>query len=107
MPDNPLLSIKFSIPFDQVRAEHVEPGIRQLLVGANERIDALVADTSPRTYSNTMLALEHVTENLDYALSVVRHLEAVATSPELRAAWNAVSAPLRSPDWARIDPRLF
>src|SRR6185312_1845391 len=37
-----------------------------------------------------MLALEKSTENLDYALSVVRHLESVATSPELRAAWNAV-----------------
>jgi len=101
MPDNPLLSIKFSIPFDQVRAEHVEPGIRQLLVEANERLNALVADAAPRNYSNTMLALEHVTENLDYALSVVRHLEAVATSPELRAAWNAVE-PETSAFYSRI-----
>ena len=30
------------------------------------------------------------TENLDYALGVVRHLESVATTPELRAAWNVV-----------------
>ncbi len=81
-------------------AEH-EPGIRQLLVEANERLDALAADASPRTYSNTMLALEHVTENLDYALSVVRHLEAVATSPELRAAWNAVE-PETSAFYSRI-----
>ena len=37
-----------------------------------------------------MLALENSTENLDYALAVVRHLESVSTTPELRAAWNAV-----------------
>jgi oligopeptidase A len=101
MPDNPLLSITFSIPFDQVRPEHVEPGIRQLLVQANQHIDALVADNSPRTYANTMLALEKSTENLDYAISVVRHLEAVATSPELRAAWNAVE-PETSAFYSRI-----
>ena len=46
--------------------------------------------TMPRSFANTMLALENSTENLDYALSVVRHLESVATTPELRAAWNVV-----------------
>ncbi len=90
MSDNPLLSIQFHIPFDEVRAEHVEPGIRELLKQAQERIDALAADEMPRSFANTMLALENSTENLDYALSVVRHLESVATTPELRAAWNVV-----------------
>ena len=101
MPENPLLSISFAIPFDQVRAEHVEPGIRQLLTQANARIEAIVADGSARTFSNTMLALEKATENLDYALGVVRHLEAVATTPELRAAWNAVE-PETSAFYSRI-----
>jgi oligopeptidase A len=102
MPDNnPLLSIAFFVPFDQVRAEHVEPGIAQLLSDAAQRIEAIVSDRTPRTYANTMLALEKSTENLDYALSVVRHLEAVATSPELRAAWNAVE-PETSAFYSRI-----
>lgn len=90
MSTNPLLQIQFQIPFDQVRPEHVEPGITALIAQARERIDAIVNDSSPRTFENTMLALERSTENLDYALAVVRHLESVATSAELRAAWNAV-----------------
>jgi oligopeptidase A len=101
MRENPILSISFAIPFDQVRPEHVEPGIRQLLTQANERIEAIVGDPAPRTFCNTMLAMEKSTENLDYALSVVRHLEAVATSPELRAAWNAVE-PETSAFYSRI-----
>jgi len=101
MSDNPILSISFAIPFDRVRPEHVEPGIRQLLAQANERIGAIVADRAPRTFANTMLAMEKSTENLDYAISVVRHLEAVATSPALRAAWNAVE-PETSAFYARI-----
>ena len=90
MSENPLLSIKFHIPFDQVRPEHVEPGIRELLNRAQTNIDDIVKDESPRSFDNTMLMLENSTENLDYALGVVRHLESVATTPELRAAWNVV-----------------
>ena len=37
-----------------------------------------------------MRALDELTEPLDYAMGVVRHLESVATYPELRAAFNAV-----------------
>ncbi len=90
MNDNPLLSVQFHIPFDKILPEHVEPGIGLLIAQAQQRIDAIVADRSERTFANTMLALESATENLDYALGVVRHLESVCTTPELRAAWNAV-----------------
>jgi oligopeptidase A len=90
MSENPLLSVTFHIPFDQVRAEHVEPGIRELIALSQSHIDKIVGDGAPRSFDNTMLALENSTENLDYALAVVRHLESVATTPELRAAWNAV-----------------
>ena len=103
MPDNnPLLSIAFSVPFDQVRAEHVEPGVRTVAGRCQSAYRGnRGGSASPRTYANTMLALEKSTENLDYALSVVRHLEAVATSPELRAAWNAVE-PETSAFYSRI-----
>ncbi len=93
MPENPLLAISFLIPFDQIRVEHVEPGVQSLLAEAEQRIAAIVEDPAPRTFENTMLALENSTRNLDYGLAVVRHLESVATSPELRAAWNAVEGP--------------
>jgi oligopeptidase A len=90
VPDNPLLHIEFEIPFDRVRAEHVEPAIARLLADAREKVEAIAADPSPRTYENTLLALEKATEHLDYAIGIVRHLEGVATYPELRTAFNAV-----------------
>ncbi|MDP9053670.1 MAG: M3 family metallopeptidase [Acidobacteriota bacterium] len=90
MPENPLLSVQFEIPFDRIQAEHVEPGIRELIAQAQRNIDRIVEDHTPRTYLNTLGALENSTENLDHALAVVRHLESVATTPALRAAWNTV-----------------
>jgi len=90
MSENPLQTITFHIPFDRIRAEQVEPGIRALIAQAQSAIDRISADAAPRSFANTMLALETSTDNLDYALGVVRHLESVATTPELRAAWNAV-----------------
>src|SRR6185369_6528182 len=89
---NPLLSLSDPIPFDRIRGEHVEPAVHALLAEARARLDALAAAPAggARTYANTMDALEGVTERLDLATSVVSHLESVATTPELRAAWSAV-----------------
>src|SRR5580658_3599736 len=101
MPENPLLSVTFQIPFDRIRPEHVEPGIRQLIGQSQSHIDRIAADDAPRSFDNTMLALENSTENLDFALAVVRHLESVSTTPELRAAWNAVE-PLASAFYSQI-----
>jgi oligopeptidase A len=53
-----------------------------------------------------------MTERLEYAMNVVRHLESVATTPELRAAFNAVqpkvsafysSLPLNEGLWKAIQ----
>jgi oligopeptidase A len=87
---NPLLQIQFQIPFDQIHAENVEPAIEELLEDARQELDGLTAEPGPRTFANTLQRLDHLTERLDYAMQIVRNLEAVATTPELRAAYNAV-----------------
>jgi oligopeptidase A len=87
---NPLLTPRFRIPFDRIRAEQVEPAIGELLRDARARLEALAAAPGPRTFDNTMRSLDELTEPLDYAMEVIRHLEAVATTPELRTALNAV-----------------
>jgi oligopeptidase A len=98
---NPLLSIQTPIPFDQIRAEHVEPALDELLREARVAIDAIAAQAGPRTYESTLAALDAATEKVEYAMGVVRHLEAVTTYPELRAAHNAVE-PKVSEFYSRI-----
>ena len=61
-----------------------------LLRDARGRLEALSAAGGERTFDNTMRALDLLTEPLDYAMGVVRHLESVATYPELRAVFNSV-----------------
>jgi oligopeptidase A len=87
---NPLLSMKFRVPFDEIRAAHVEPAVASLLADARARLESLASDPADRTFENTLRALDLLTEPLDYTMGVVRHLESVATYPELRAAFNAV-----------------
>jgi oligopeptidase A len=103
---NPLLEISFRVPFDKIQASDVEPAIDQLLAQAQEHLDETIASERP------LHALDTMTENLDYAMSVVRHLESVATTPELRAAFNAVqprvsmfysSLPLNDALWKSIQ----
>jgi oligopeptidase A len=108
---NPLTEINFRIPFDGIRAEHVEPAVDQLIEDARARLEAVAAAPAPRTFDNTMLVLDRLTDRLDFAMSVVRHLESVATTPELRAAYNAIqpkasafysSIPLHAGLWKAI-----
>jgi oligopeptidase A len=87
---NPLLQIQFQIPFDRIRAENVEPAITGLLADTRAELDRLIAEPGPRTFANTMQRLDRLTERLEYAMQIIRNLEAVATTPELRAAYNAV-----------------
>ncbi|MDX1979920.1 MAG: M3 family metallopeptidase [Bryobacteraceae bacterium] len=87
---NPLLEIRIPIPFDQIQAGHVEPAIDQLIAESQSNIDAIASASGPRTFANTLHALDEATEDLDYAVSLVRHLEHVTTYPELRAAHNAI-----------------
>src|SRR5580658_7840150 len=81
---NPLLEISFRVPFDKIQASDVEPAIDALLADAHKHLDETIVSPRP------LHALDTMTETLDYAMSVVRHLESVATTPELRAAFNAV-----------------
>ena len=87
---NPLLSIQFRVPFDRIQASHIQPAVSHLLAEARARLEALATAPGERTFDNTMRSLDLLTDPLDYAMGVVRHLEAVATYPELRAAFNAV-----------------
>jgi oligopeptidase A len=102
---NPLLQVQFRVPFDQIRAEHVEPAIDELLAVAARNLEAATKASDP------LRALDDMTEPLDYAVNVVRHLESVATTPELRAAYNAMqpktsafyaSIPLNDALWQAI-----
>src|SRR5258708_9497661 len=109
---NPLLAIEFKIPFDRILAEDIEPAIQELLRQAHKGIEQIVAAPKPRTFAGTMRELDSVTERLESAMGIVRPVEAVATTPELRAAYNKVqrdvsafysSIPLNEGLWRAIQ----
>jgi oligopeptidase A len=91
---NPLLSASFPIRFAEVKADLVEPTITGLLEEMRTRISTIAAVPQPRTYESVLTALDNATEPLDFAMAVVRHLESVATTPELREAFNEVQGPV-------------
>ncbi len=84
----------------------------ELLSDARAQLDLLTSNPAPRTFANTMEPLDALTERLDYAVGIARHLEAVATTPALRAAYNAVqpqvsafysSLPLNEALWRTVQ----
>ena len=98
---NPLLSRDFLIPFDAIQAEHVQSGIDEALEKARADLDTLLSDESTPTYANTLQALDNLTERLSRAMTLAYHLVSVATTPELRTAFN-VALPAYSTFFAQL-----
>lgn len=91
---NPLLRLPFAIPFDQIKTEHIVPAIRDLIAESQKEIDRIAAMEGERTYDNTLQPLDYSTENLENAMALVRHLENVDNSPELRQAIQTIEPEL-------------
>lgn len=87
--NNPLLSDAVFPLYDQVKAEHVVPGMRALLKQLHAEIDALEASVEP-TWEGLVQPLEKLTDKHSRAWGVVTHLKGVKDSPELRAAVEEV-----------------
>src|SRR3569832_1328748 len=105
---NPLLDFDHLPPFDQVRPEHVAPAIDELLATANTALETVTKPDFPATWLAIAKVLDVATEKLSRAWSVVSHLNTVADTPELRAAYNE-ALPKVTEFWTRLgsDERLY
>lgn len=86
--ENPLLAHAPLPPFEQIRPEHVEPAVRQVLAASRTRIDELAAVVEP-TFASVVEPLEELHHQVARVWSPVSHLNAVLNSEPLRASYNA------------------
>ncbi len=87
---NPLLQDFDLPPYSQIKPEHVEPAIDQILADNRAAIAALLeTQQSNPSWSGLVLALDELNARLGRAWSPVSHLNAVCNSAELRAAYEA------------------
>jgi len=86
--DNPLLGQDSLPQFRRIRAEHVEPAVRELLSENRARIGELATLTAP-TFATVVEPLEELHHRIARTWSPVSHLNAVLNSEALRACYNA------------------
>jgi oligopeptidase A len=87
--DNPLLQDAHALPpFSAIRPEHVEPAIRQLLEQSRRQVADLL-DSGATGWDGIVAPVERLQHRLARTWSPVGHLNGVANSDELRAAYNA------------------
>ncbi len=105
---NPLLSPSTLPRFDAIQPEHVAPAIEALLAQASTALDAVTAPSFPAQWVSIAKVLDVATEKLGIAWGAVSHLNSVADTPELRAAYNA-ALPAVTEFWTRLgaDERLY
>ena len=85
---NPLLNPEPLPQFLQIRPEHVEPAVREVLSQNRARIDELAALTGP-TFATLIEPLEELHHRVSRTWSPVSHLNAVLNSEGLRGGYNA------------------
>ncbi len=86
--NNPLLQADALPAFDKILPEHVAPAINALLAEADKALDQAVSLAVPAEYQALSAVLDIATERLGRAWGAVSHLNAVADTPALRAAYN-------------------
>ena len=105
---NPLLSFDGLPHFDQMGPEHVELAIQELLAAADVALDTVTAPNFGSTWDGIATVLDVATERLSRAWGCVSHLNSVADTPELRAAFNTM-LPKVTEFYTRLgaDERLY
>ena len=86
--NNPLLSITDLPLFDQIKPDQVAPAIDTLLAQASTALETVTAPDFPARWQDIARVLDVATEKLGRAWGAVSHLNSVADTPELRAAYN-------------------
>ena len=106
--NNPLLSFDDLPRFDQIAPSHVAPAIDALLADANAALETVTAAHFPAQWSAIACVLDVSIEKIGRSWGVVSHLNSVADSPELRAAYNA-ALPKVTEFFTRLgaDERLY
>ena len=105
---NPLLDFSDFPLFDRIRPDDVSPAMDALLSAANTALETVTSPAFPASWNAIAGTLDVATEKLSRAWGAVSHLNSVADTPELRAAYNAV-LPKVTEFWTRLgaDERLY
>ncbi len=105
---NPLLDFSDLPLFDRIQPEHVSPAVDALLVESQAALEKVTASDFPANWNSISAVLDVATEKLSRSWGAVSHLNAVADTPELRAAYNA-ALPVITEFYTRLgaDERLY
>ncbi|MBT3605043.1 MAG: M3 family metallopeptidase, partial [Candidatus Latescibacteria bacterium] len=89
LESNPLLVTDGLPRYDEIKPEHVEPGVKNLLIQVERQIEELEQTVTP-TWDDLLKPLEDMDVPFEYAWGPVGHLMSVKNSDELRSAHEAV-----------------
>ena len=103
--DNPLLDFAGLPRFGEIRPEHVTPALDVLLADAKAAVDRAAQPSTPAQWSDVVEPVERESEPLSRAWGVIGHLNAVADTPELRAA-HAENLPRVTEFWSSVGQNL-
>ena len=86
---NPLLDTSTLPRFDEIRPDHVQPALDELIAAHRRKLAALLDDPAAKDFASLIAPLEDMSHELSRVWSPVGHLQSVLEDPAWREAYNA------------------
>ena len=90
---NPLLDTTALPRFDDLKPDHAQPALQELIAAHQRKLAELLDDPATKNFTSLIAPLEEMSHELSRVWSPVSHLQSVLEDPAWRDAYNA-SLPL-------------
>lgn len=110
--NNPLLTewktVHQTPPFGEIKHEHFVPAIDLLLAEAKKEVDAVITNSAPATFKNTIVALEESGKRLSRATTILFNLNSAETDDTIQAITRELSPKLSAwQNYVSLNEKLF
>jgi oligopeptidase A len=86
---NPLLHTSALPRFDEIKPEHVQPALSELIAAHRRKLAGLLDDPAAKDFSSLIAPIEDMSHELSRVWSPVGHLQSVLEDPAWREGYNA------------------
>lgn len=106
--DNPLLRDHGRVPFGEIRADQVGPGLAAALAEAEAAFARVRSASPPYRWDDLLGAIDRAEARMARAVAIVSHLNSVRQDPGVREAWSAILPELAAFEARqRSDPAVY
>lgn len=108
MSENPLLNYQEFVPYAQVKAEHIVPAVKEVIIKAQDQLEKILTRETSINFNNSLFALIEMEEIVERVWTPVENLLSLTGTDDIRnAAEEARPLVVGFFNNYALDPRVY